>query len=562
MKSFIRLISKGNIQSLSTRLYPLVLVSFLETDIVSRSHYYDIIKCEQIPGSYDIDIDKKSNFSYQIHNDSSNYLLREQKANKIYQIIAASWHTQLSTEDSSTNLNHGTNNLKNIALNMIEHSLHLDNDSSAQPSNSFDGRDSMSFDDRSIFSNSITLNQVEGNNFQARVFTDNANVDVDMSVSVSVDIDADALVSVNGLNESISGDSTELHSNDTSNDRYESDETLPTGTFSHNTSMRKSADKYRSNSLSASTSSNSIDSLHHLSPSSGRISLSEPKVRVRQHSEFIPRDSETMDSVKKTNSLKLGNGKLLVQARDRIQRVSQYMLSSNSLNNHSPAKIPSIQELLELPGVLLQELAELVKFVSLSDSSSVGLSDYLDRNHSIILDCRLKQISLSETTAPFPIIISVESDITNSTNQSYKAVFCWLSQWRVHRILYTCSAFADITSRMAAFKYLHLRHLPNNLTDNIKTSFLLNLYNLMSLHAAIMIPWPSLNDSNSRIQWLYATRYQIGSNHISLLQLEHWLLRSQSIQNLEHLPSIPGASEVSILSTAYMLIKLIALSFI
>lgn len=143
------------------------------------------------------------------------------------------------------------------------------------------------------------------------------------------------------------------------------------------------------------------------------------------------------------------------------------------------------------------------------------------------------------------------------------------SQWRIRNIVASTTAFTDISLQLASFQHLNIRDF-SNISGKVQTlcllidiilldlesarlSFLLNLYNLMSLHAAVLMPWPTFSNTTNRVNldnehrfdrvnWLKCVNYRLGSQNISLLQLEFCLLRSRS--KILDLPSIPGVPEV------------------
>jgi len=68
----------------------------------------------------------------------------------------------------------------------------------------------------------------------------------------------------------------------------------------------------------------------------------------------------------------------------------------------------------------------------------------------------------------------------------------------------------------------------------------------MSLHAAIMIPWPAnmFKNHSERLKWqLRGARYKVGGGYLSLLQIQHCLIRAAG-PKLD-LPSLPCPFEVS-----------------
>eukprot|EP01035_Chromulina_nebulosa_P018189 gene18189-23850_t len=70
----------------------------------------------------------------------------------------------------------------------------------------------------------------------------------------------------------------------------------------------------------------------------------------------------------------------------------------------------------------------------------------------------------------------------------------------------------------------------------------------MSLHAAMLLPWPLITDNSGRAHWQNHVRYKIGSSCLSLLQIEHAILRAGS--SSWEIPSMPGAPDVLVPTAA------------
>lgn len=115
----------------------------------------------------------------------------------------------------------------------------------------------------------------------------------------------------------------------------------------------------------------------------------------------------------------------------------------------------------------------------------------------------------------------------------------WVNQFRLRRLVTCTSAFTDFSNFVAMLNELDLKAL-RKCNDFEKNSFLLNLYNLISLHAAIVLPWPSVKDRAGRVRWQQLARYDIGGTQLSLLQIEYAILRSR-LEGVV-LPSVPGSS--------------------
>jgi hypothetical protein len=114
----------------------------------------------------------------------------------------------------------------------------------------------------------------------------------------------------------------------------------------------------------------------------------------------------------------------------------------------------------------------------------------------------------------------------------------WLSQWRVRNALLSTTAFNEWAQGLHLLKTVDLK-TARAMNNDQKLSFCLNLYNLMSVFASIVLPWPRLLDVAGRVNWQRNVKFAVGGTSssciCSLLQLEHCILRS-NLTNLE-LPS-------------------------
>ena len=121
----------------------------------------------------------------------------------------------------------------------------------------------------------------------------------------------------------------------------------------------------------------------------------------------------------------------------------------------------------------------------------------------------------------------------------------WLSQWRLRKLIVSSTAFSEISIDVFNLKSLSVKQLKKAL-DAEKQAFLINLYNLISLHATILMPWPHAADVRGRCKWQNLARYQIGDVQLSLFQIEYALLRSRLVTPLP--PTIPQCFNLSITS--------------
>lgn len=193
--------------------------------------------------------------------------------------------------------------------------------------------------------------------------------------------------------------------------------------------------------------------------------------------------------------------------------IHRFMTDKASSDN---ATMP-LQKLLELPGILLDELVSLLKLINANNLFQVNenylkettcnlSSDFLPNRYTLLLNCRGKSH-------------------WNDGILHYN----WLSQYRIQAVLLPTTAFKDISRRIELLQQIPLKDLAS-VSETIRVAFLLNLYNLLSLHTSLLIPWPSTSNHHQRLLWQsqYA-RYKVGANFLSLFQIEYGLLRGQKI---------------------------------
>ena len=151
-------------------------------------------------------------------------------------------------------------------------------------------------------------------------------------------------------------------------------------------------------------------------------------------------------------------------------------------------------------------------------------------------------------------VASSKSGHMRETVPSEEECGLWVSQWRLRRVIASTSAFADICKAVSQLKSLSVKQLKRS-SDSQKISFLINLYNLISLHATVLLPWPSVSDAPGRCRWQSLARYQIGDIELSLLQIEYALLRSRLVSwpmpTVPHCPDVrtPSPSDIKHLSS-------------
>ena len=180
---------------------------------------------------------------------------------------------------------------------------------------------------------------------------------------------------------------------------------------------------------------------------------------------------------------------------------------------------------MNLPEAALADLTSLLQFLRVEfavPNNGGDRNDYLPPQFTQVLDASVK----------------IKEGIAFSASATACVSGIWLSQWRVRKAIVCTTAFLDITTSVCALKDFNIKDM-RGVTEEEKQVFLLNLFNLMSLHASILLPWPGTDDRAGRFLWQRNVRYRLGGGFINLLQLEHGLLRACS-KSLD-LPSFPSS---------------------
>lgn len=173
-------------------------------------------------------------------------------------------------------------------------------------------------------------------------------------------------------------------------------------------------------------------------------------------------------------------------------------------------------------------------------------TEFLQRREVGILNWRsTAQSSEVGTKASASTGSSDLTDDKEAVDKAYSPELCgvWLAQWRLRRSIASTTAFSEICIEVSNLKSLPIKQL-KKAGDADKLSFLINLYNLISLHASIMLPWPHVDDIQGRCRWQAQARYQIGDIQLSLLQIEYALLRTRLVS--KPLPTIPQCFDVPV----------------
>jgi hypothetical protein len=202
-------------------------------------------------------------------------------------------------------------------------------------------------------------------------------------------------------------------------------------------------------------------------------------------------------------------------------RIINPFADKSATTTSSSSTLP-LQKLLELPGLLLDELISLLNYL---DSNS------LFQVHDFYRQSIRQGNVLSNLSADF-----LPSAYTLLLNSQGKAKMVdgvlrhnWLSQYRLQAVLLSTTAFRSISRRIELLQQIQMKDLAS-ISENIRFSFVLNLYNLLSLHASLLIPWPSTSNHQARLLWQSQhARYKIGSQYLSLLHIEYGLLRGQQV---------------------------------
>lgn len=232
-------------------------------------------------------------------------------------------------------------------------------------------------------------------------------------------------------------------------------------------------------------------------------------------------------------------------------------------------------QLMALPAMLLEDLICLLQMVRASDlastldalapprSTSVAPLPSTDlQGHSTNYLTGLEFLALNSVAkykaqAESEIVAAGSSASASSAATSTQAVptgcpfGCWLPQFRVRRALLSTTAFREICAAAASLRKLNLKATVTQMENDDRVTFCLNLYNLMALHASVLLPWPRQGDRTGRVHWLRNARYEFaGGATLSLLQLEFGILRSR-IPNLP-VPTLQHTDVSIILFSEYV----------
>lgn len=176
-------------------------------------------------------------------------------------------------------------------------------------------------------------------------------------------------------------------------------------------------------------------------------------------------------------------------------------------------------------------------------------TEYLQFREVGILNWRSTAHTSELAGAPSPRDDSQEGEVAAGTEEAYSHSLCgvWLSQWRLRRAVACTTAFAEICVEVSNLKSLPVKQL-KKAGEADKLAFLINLYNLISLHASVLMPWPHVDDLQGRCRWQAQARYQVGDLQLSLLQIEYALLRTRLVSRPP--PTIPQCFSFSVPSPA------------
>ena len=197
-----------------------------------------------------------------------------------------------------------------------------------------------------------------------------------------------------------------------------------------------------------------------------------------------------------------------MDTRDSIFTTRKTAFFSKSLSKSSKLA-PS--KLLALPATLINEIIKLLKYIKIDKIQSKTFAE--QRSDHVGAD-------------GFSVIDNNATTNTNSSATTSDGSGFWIMQWRLNQIILSTTAFHDILTRIEALKDLNLNNLKDlNLSDEDIVSFLINLYNLMMLHASIVTTWSK--DKNELMKKKQDIKYKFASGSISLIQIEYYLLYSK-----------------------------------
>jgi hypothetical protein len=276
----------------------------------------------------------------------------------------------------------------------------------------------------------------------------------------------------------------------------------------------------------------------------------------------------------------------IVRSSTPVERKTLHQRATDMLGVSKPAATSkpslSVREMLALPGEVLQELSSLLAFLRANDVTAYKANDSCrDARGNCVDFITLKELlcldmgalgllsELDDNSDPSEAESSTHSwvAVSQKTNMEYGA---WVSQHRIRNAILGTTAFQDICRKVERLQTIDLdelerkQHLPpaqsvntRMISNDEKLVFCVNLYNLLSLHASIMLPWPAAAQSSvrasvstsacsalmgalvptqacamQRVLWQVHAKYRVGKQNLSLFQLEHGILRSLTPHNV------------------------------
>lgn len=264
----------------------------------------------------------------------------------------------------------------------------------------------------------------------------------------------------------------------------------------------------------------------------------------------------------------------LVERKTLQQRATDMLGGGKSAAANRPTL--SVHELLLLPEEVLEELSSLLTFLRSNDITAYKATESCRdaRGNCVDFITTKEMLCLDMSALSLNMMGELDEELVASSQVTDQDMECgaWVSQFRIRNAIIGTTAFQDICRKVEKLQTIDLeelerrQHLPpaqnvnhHMITNDEKVAFCVNLYNLLSLHASIMLPWPaaavrsvrsrggSATSVSSaligavvptqycamqRVLWQVHAKYRIGKQMLSLFQLEHGILRSLTPHNV------------------------------
>jgi len=275
----------------------------------------------------------------------------------------------------------------------------------------------------------------------------------------------------------------------------------------------------------------------------------------------------------------------VVRSSTPVERKTLHQRATDMLGGGKPAVSSrpalSVREMLMLPGEVLEELSSLLTFLRSNDITAYKANescrgvrgdcvDFITLKELLCLDMSAASLVSELDEEPDSVVSSDGAWVSVNIPKASMECGAWVSQYRIRNAILGTTAFQDICRKVERLQTIDLeelerkQHLPpaqnvNHymITSDEKYVFWINMYNLLALHASIMLPWPAAAQTSIRAStaasssmaligavapiqtclmqrtlWQVHAKYRIGKQSLSLFQLEHGILRALTPHNV------------------------------